>query len=68
MATKHQSPPPPPKKKKKKKSCDNDSDTNSDNEILTKSETNWPIFLIVESASEDLRLQKLSPFEVQKGF
>ena len=28
-----------------------------------KSETNWPRFLIVESASEDL-----SPFAVQKGF
>ena len=51
-----------------KKSCDDDSDTDSDNEILTKSETNWPRFLIVESASEDLPLQKLSPFAVQKGF
>ena len=33
-----------------------------------KSETNWPRLLIVESASEDLPLQKLSPFAVQKGF
>ena len=43
-------------------------DTDSDNEMLMKSETNWPRFLIVESASEDLTLQKLSPFAVQKGF
>ena len=42
--------------------------TDSDNEILMKSETNWPRFLIVESASEDLPLQKLSPFADQKGF
>ena len=39
-----------------------------DNEMLMKSETNWPRFLIVESASEDLPLQKLSPFAVQKSF
>ena len=58
MATKHQS---------KKRACHDDSDTDSDNEILMKSETNWPRFLIVESASEDLPLQKLSPFAVQ-GF
>ena len=45
-----------------------DSDTDSDNEMLMKSETNWPRVLIVESASEDLPLQKLSPFAVQKGF
>ena len=43
-------------------------DTDSDNEMLMKSETNWPRFLIVESASQDLPLQKLSPFAVQKGF
>ena len=62
-------PPPPPKKKEKKKRVlDDDSDTDSDNEMLMKSETNWPRFLIVESASEDLTLQKLSPFAVQKGF
>ena len=58
MATKHQS---------KKRVRDDDSDSDSDNEML-KSETNWPRFLIVESASEDLPLQKLSPFAVQKGF
>ena len=33
-----------------------------------KNETNWPRFLIIESASEDLPLQKLSPFAIQKGF
>ena len=59
MATKHQS---------KILVRDDDSDTDSDNEMLMKSETNWPRFLIVESASEDLPLQKLSPFAVQKGF
>ena len=32
------------------------------------SETNWPRFLIVESANEDLPLQKLSSFAIQKGF
>ena len=68
-----QQPPPPKKKKKEKKKKeeeevrDDDSDTDSDNEMLMKSETNWPRFLIVETASEDLTLQKLSPFAVQKG-
>ena len=59
MATKHQA---------KKRVWDDHSDSDSDNEMLMKSETNWPRFLIVESASEDLPLQKLSPFAVQKGF
>ena len=59
MATKHRS---------KKGVRGDDSDTDSDNEMLMKSETNWPRFLIVESASGDLPLQKLSPFAVQKGF
>ena len=59
MAAKHQS---------KKRVRDDDSDTDSDNEMLMKSETNWPRFLIVESMSEDLPLQKLSPFAIQKGF
>ena len=59
MATKHQS---------KKRVQDENSDTDSDNEMLMESETNWPRFFIVESAKEDLPLQKLSPFAVQKGF
>ena len=59
MATKHQS---------KQRVRDDDSDIDSDNEMFMKSETNWPRFLIIESASEDLPLQKLSPFAVQKGF
>ena len=59
MATKHQS---------KKRVRDDDSDTDSDNEMLMNSETNWPRFLIVESANEDLPLQKLSPFAIQKDF
>ena len=59
MATKHQS---------KKRVRDDDSDTDSDNEMLMNSETNWARFLVVDSANEDLPLQKLSPFAVQKGF
>ena len=59
MTTKHQS---------KKRVRDDDSDTDSDNEMLMKSETSWPRFLIVQSASEDLPLQKLSLIAVQKGF
>ena len=31
-------------------------------------EKNWPRFLIVESANEDLSLQNRSPFAIQKGF
>ena len=52
----------------KKRVHDDDSDTDSDNEMFMKNETNWPRFLIIESASEDLPLQKLSPFAIQKGF
>ena len=47
---------------------DDDSDTDSDNEMLMNSETNWARFLIVDSANEDLPLQKLSPFAIQKAF
>ena len=35
-----------------KRVCDDDSDTDSDNEMLMKNETNWPRFLIVESAKK----------------
>ena len=59
MATKHQS---------NKRVQDDGADTDSDNEMLMNSETNWARFLVVESANEDLPLQKLSPFAVQKGF
>ncbi len=59
MATKHQS---------NKRVQDDDADTDSDNEMLMNSETNRARFLVVESANEDLPLQKLSPFAVQKGF
>ena len=37
---------------------DDDSDTDSDNEMFMKSETNWLSVFIVESASKDLPLQK----------
>ena len=46
------------KKEEKKRVRDDDSDTDSDNEMFMKSETNWPRFLIIESVSEDLPLQK----------
>ena len=46
------------KHQSKKRVLDDDSDTDSDNDF----------FFIIESASEDLPLQKLSPFAVQKGF
>ena len=67
MATKHQSKK-KKKKKKKKKVRDNDSDTDSDNEMLINSAINWPRFFIVESANEDLPLQKVFPFAIQKDF
>ena len=47
---------------------DDDSDTDSDNEMLMKSETNWPRFLIIESASEDLPLKKVISFCSSEGF
>ena len=47
---------------------DQDSDTDSDNERSYNSCNNWPMFLVVESTSDDLPLSKLSPFAVQKGF
>ena len=59
MVTKHQS---------EKRVRDDDSDTDSDNQMLMKGQANLPRFLIVKSASEDFPLQKLSPFAVQKGF
>ena len=59
MATKHQS---------KKRVRDDDSDTDSDNEMLMNSETNWPRFLIVESFcnSEGFSGYCLNPEEHQK--
>ena len=57
-----------PIQNKQKRVRDDDSDTDSKNEMLIKSETNWPRFLIVESVSEDVPLQKLSSFAIQKGF
>ena len=46
---------------------DDDSDSDTDNELfLTKD--NWPRFIVVQSASEERPLSKVSPFAVQKGF
>ena len=60
MASKHKS---------IKRGRDEDTDTDSDNEMFNNNGgKNWPRFLLVQSTNEDLSLQKLSPFAVQKGF
>ena len=52
-------------KSKKRTRTDDDSDSDTDNELfLTKD--NWPRFIVVQSASEERPLSKLSPFAVQK--
>ena len=51
-----------------KRKRDEDTDTDSENEMFSINEKNWPRFLIVESANEDLSLQNRSPFAIQKGF
>ena len=54
-------------KSKERTRIDDDSDSESDNELfLTKG--NWPRFIVVKSASEERPLSKLSPIAVQKGF
>ena len=49
---------------------DSDQDTNTESEIKNFLDTtaNWPRFLVMELASVDLPLSKLSPFTIQKGF
>ena len=59
MASKHKS---------IKRGWDEDTDMDSDNEMFINNEKKWPRFLPVESANEDLPLQKLSPFAIQNGF
>ena len=52
-----------------KRGWDEDTDTDSENEIFSNNEKKkWPKFIIVKSANDDLPLQKLSPFAIQKGF
>ena len=58
----------PTNKNKRLRDNDQDSDTDSDNERSYNSGSGWPRFLVVESSSDDLPLNKLSPFAVQKGF
>ena len=58
----------PTNKNKRLRDYDQDSDTDSENERSYNSCNNWPWFLVVESSSDDLPLNKLSPFAVQKGF
>ena len=58
----------PKNKHKRLRDSDQDTDTDSENESFLTSTANWPRFLVVESASVDLTLSKLSPFAIQKGF
>ena len=51
-----------------KRGREEDTDMDSDNKMNTNKEKKMARFLIAESASEDLPLQKLSPFAIQKGF
>ena len=43
-------------------------DKDSENKIFMKNSKHWSWFSVVESMSEELPLQKLSPFAVQKVF
>ena len=54
-------------KNKKRTRTDDDSDTDTENELFFMKD-NWPRFIVVQSASEEQPLSKLSPFAVQKGF
>ena len=56
------------KHKSIKRGRDEDTDTDSDNEMFINNEKNWPKFLLVESTNDDLPLQNLSLFAIQKGF
>ena len=50
------------KNKKRTRPVDN-SDSDTDNELFLMND-NWPRFIVVQSASEELPLSKLSPFAV----
>ena len=55
------------KREKKRTRTDDDSESDTDNEhFLIKD--NWPRFIVVQSASKERPLSKVSPFAVQKGF
>ena len=58
----------PQNKHKQLRDSDQDTDTDPENESFLNTTANWPRFLVVESASVDLPLSKLSPFAIQKGF
>ena len=58
----------PKNKHKRLRDSDQNKDTDSENESFLDTTANWPRFLVVESASVDLPLSKLSPFAIQKGF
>ena len=52
-----------PPKRKLLKLTDSDSDRSMENEHLTE----WPRFIIVESAEAERPISKLSPFAIHKG-
>ena len=54
-------------KSKKRTRTDDDSDSDTDNELFLMKD-NWKRFIVIQSASEERPLSKLSPFAVQKGF
>ena len=54
-------------KNKKRTRTDDDSDSDTDDELFLMND-NWPRFIVVQSASEERPLSKVSPFAVQKGF
>ena len=56
----------PKNKHKRLRDSDQDTDTDSENESFLDTTANWPRFLVVESASVDLPLSKLSPFAIQR--
>ena len=58
----------PKNKHKRLRDSDQDTDTDSENESFLNTSANWPRFVVVELASVDLPLSKLSPFAIQKGF
>ena len=58
----------PSNKTKKLQDNDQDSDTVADNKHFCNTSNNWPLFLVVESSSDNFPLSKLLPFAVQKWF
>ena len=53
--------------KRSQNETDTESNTDLENEKFLRG-NNWPRFLIMKGTDENLDLNKLSPFAVQKGF